>query len=60
MFGNLFKAALNVAATPIAIVTDVVKLPVTALDNRSPFANTEKRLTNAGKCLDKALDPKRD
>lgn len=60
IFKNLTKAALNVAVTPIAIVTDVVKFPVTAFEGRTPFESTEKRLSDAGKCLDAALDPKKD
>lgn len=60
LFKNLTKAALNVAVTPVAIVTDVVKLPVTAFEDRSPFEQTSKRLKDANECLDAALDPKED
>lgn len=57
MLGNLTKAALNVAVTPIDAVKDVAK----AFD---PYDNTEsntiRRLKEAGKNLDKALDADED
>ena len=56
MFGNLLKAALSVVVTPIDLVVDVVKLPVTAFEDTDPFENTTKRLKQASTSLNRALD----
>lgn len=52
---NLTKAVVAVAVSPVALVVDVVKLPVTAFDDKSPFENTEKVLSLAGKSVIKAI-----
>lgn len=56
MFSNLFKAAVATALTPVAVVVDIVKLPVTADDHRrSPFEETNKMLESVGDNISKAL-----
>ena len=58
MLGNLTKAVVSVAAAPVAVVVDVVKLPATALDpKRDPFENTGDLLKNAGECFKRAVEP---
>ena len=58
MFGDLFKAALTLVVTPIDVVKDVVTLGGSLTDEKEPY--TVKRLKDAGKCLDRALDPDDD
>jgi hypothetical protein len=53
---NLTKAAVAVVATPVALVVDVVKLPVTAFEDRDPFTNTSKMLNSVGKSVSKAVE----
>lgn len=60
IFENMTKAALNIATTPVALVVDIVKLPVTAVVDDNPFKNTTKRLSDANTCLNRALDPNKD
>jgi len=60
MFGllnNLAKAAVATVVTPVAVVADVVRLPVTADNNSSAFELTEKSLEGIAKNLSKAIDP---
>lgn len=57
---NVAKAATAIVVTPVATAVDIVKLPVTALDDRDPFENTNKRLNQAGKAIDAALKPSKD
>lgn len=57
MFGNLFKAAVGVVLTPVAVAVDIVKIPVTSDDHRrSAFEQTEKMLESVGDNISKALD----
>ena len=57
MLGNLFKAAVSVAVTPIAVVIDIVTLPASAFDNKDAFHRTGALLNNAGDCLKEAVKP---
>jgi len=52
--GNLTKAALNVAFTPIEIVKDVATMGSTLTDEGEPY--TMRRLRKAAEKLDDALD----
>jgi hypothetical protein len=58
MFGlltNLTKAVVSVALTPVAIVADVVRLPITAEDiHGEAFGLTEKLLNNAASNINDA------
>ena len=60
MFGilnNLAKAAVSAVVTPVAIVADVARLPVTSTEHRSdPFEYTSKSLEGLIKNLEKAID----
>ena len=57
MFGNLMKAAVAVALTPVAVVVDLVTLPVSAeRGDDHPFGRTTKLLNSAGKNVEKAID----
>lgn len=56
MLGNLFKAVVATALTPVAVVVDIVKIPVTSEDyRRSTFEQTEKMLESVGDNISKAL-----
>ena len=59
MLGNLTKAAISVAVTPITVVADVVMLIPDSEDRSKPmpFSRTGKMLKNAGDNLDTAVDP---
>ena len=57
---NVVKTAAAIAVTPVAIAVDIVKLPVTALEDKDPFENTNKRLNQAGKAFDAAIKPSKD
>lgn len=56
MFGNLLKAVVAVAVTPVAIVADVVTLGGTMTERRESY--TEEMLDKVKNNLDQALDPK--
>lgn len=56
MFENLLKAVVATALTPVAVVVDIVKIPVTSSDHRrSAFEQTEKMLESVGGNISKAL-----
>lgn len=58
MLGNLTKAVVAVAVSPIDAVVDIVTLPASALDPEAgPFDRTAKRLNQAGEAFDEALKP---
>ena len=48
ILGNLTKAAVAVALSPVALAVDVVTLPASADNGDSPFKRTEKLLGAAG------------
>jgi hypothetical protein len=57
ILGNLTKAAVAMALTPVALVVDLVTLPASA--NRGddhPFGRTGELLNAAGKNVSKAID----
>jgi hypothetical protein len=57
ILGNLTKAAVSVALTPVAIVVDVVTLPASAERGEDhPFQRTGNLLNSAGKSVSKAID----
>jgi hypothetical protein len=59
MIGNLTKAAIAVAVTPVTIVADVVMMPHDAFEDEK-FANrTAKKIKQAGAAFDAALTPDR-
>jgi hypothetical protein len=58
--GNLTKAVVAVALTPVAVVVDVVTLPASAdRGDDHPFGLTAKLLNSAGKNVEKAIDIER-
>lgn len=57
ILGNLTKAAVAVALTPVAVVMDVVTLPASAeRGDDHPFQRTGDLLNAAGKNISKAVD----
>lgn len=58
MLGNLIRAAVSVALTPVAVVADALTLPATAERSSHPFGRTEWLLKNAGQNVKQALRPK--
>lgn len=56
---NLTKATVAVAVSPIAVVADIVAIPVTACDPRygHPFNLTDKCLKQAGEAFSEAVKP---
>jgi hypothetical protein len=57
LLGNLTKAAVAVALTPIALVVDIVTLPASAYrGDDHPFGRIGHLLNAAGKSVNKALD----
>lgn len=57
MIANLFKAAIAVAVTPISVVVDVLTLPSSAYEDRSPFGNTAGTISQAREAINAALKP---
>ncbi|MFA5897814.1 MAG: hypothetical protein WC829_01745 [Hyphomicrobium sp.] len=56
MIGNLLKAAVAVAVTPVALVVDFVTLPASADDpSRGPFDRTAKMLEAVGENVTEAI-----
>jgi hypothetical protein len=47
---NVTKAGIAVTLAPVALVADILTLPASAHDNKSPFHRTSKMLDAAGKC----------
>ncbi|HET8687087.1 MAG TPA: hypothetical protein VFM18_10540 [Methanosarcina sp.] len=63
MFGllkDITKTVVSVAATPVALASDIVKLPVTSYEDKSPFGETEKMIGNVKKNFNNVVDPNRD
>lgn len=58
ILGNLTKAAVAVALTPVAVVVDTLMLPSDAESSNSAFNRTGKLLSEAGKNIEKAVDSK--
>lgn len=57
MFTNLLKAAVATALTPVAVVVDVVVLPIVAADpNKGMFDTTKSMLNKVGDNINKALE----
>lgn len=57
---NVTKAAVAVAAAPVALVADVVTIPASSLDHRrGVFDRTGSMLKAAGDCLQEAVKPER-
>lgn len=54
---NVAKAGIAVAASPVALVADIVTLPAAAYDDKPPFGRTGKMLNAAGKCITEAVKP---
>jgi hypothetical protein len=54
---NVSKAGVAVAASPVALVADLVTLPASACDNKPAFGRTGKMLNAAGACITKAVEP---
>lgn len=60
MLNNLTKAAVAVAAAPVAVVADILTLPATSLDpRRGPFDKTAGVLKQASDAFDAAVKPEK-
>lgn len=58
---NLTKAAIAVAATPLAVTADVLTLPASSFDpHRGAFDRTAKLLDAAGDCFNEAIKPTKE
>lgn len=57
MITNLFKSALAVIATPVALIADVLTLPSTAYNDTQPFAHTAKKLNQAAEAFNASVAP---
>jgi hypothetical protein len=55
ILSNLTQAVVAVAVAPVALVVDVVTLPVSVLDDKEAFKRTEEALTNVSDSLAKAV-----
>ncbi|UXC37178.1 hypothetical protein [Cupriavidus gilardii] len=58
--GNAIKAVAAVAVAPVDVVVDVITLPVSSSYGESPFKRTERRLDQASRASDAALEPSKD
>lgn len=57
ILGNLTKAVVAVALTPVALAVDIVTLPASAERGENhPFGRTGDLLNAAGKNISKAVD----
>ena len=54
---NVVKAGVAVVVTPVALATDFVTLPSSALNGRGPFPRTGKMLDAAGDAITAAVKP---
>jgi uncharacterized protein YgiB involved in biofilm formation len=59
MLGNLTKAAVSVALTPVALAVDVVMIPQSCADLDGPFDRTAALLKNAAECVEEAVKPEK-
>ena len=57
MFKNLFKAAVGVITTPIAIAVDTITFMSDVSNDGESFHRTSKNLKTIKQNVDKALDP---
>lgn len=61
MLGNILKAVVSVAVTPVALVADICTLPASSYDpHRGPFERTGWALKNAGECMKAAVEPQKE
>ena len=60
MLVQLFKAAVGVTLSPVALVIDILTLPASADNHRNqgPFHRTAGMLSEAGKNVDSAVKSK--
>ena len=57
ILGNLTKAVVAVALTPVAVAVDIVTLPASAERGEDhPFGRTAALLDSAGKSVSKAIE----
>lgn len=56
---NVTKAAVAVAASPVALVVDVVTLPASAIDGDDAFGRTGRMLGAASDAMKEAVKPDR-
>ena len=56
ILGNLTKAVVAVALTPVAVAVDIVTLPASAERDEHPFGRTAKLLNSVGENVKKATD----
>ena len=57
MIGNLMKAGISIAVTPVAVLVDIATLPASAYNDEEPFKRTGQQIKNAGRCLNEATKP---
>lgn len=59
--GNLTKAVVSVALTPVTLIADTVMfIPDASSSNPDAFSRTGRMLKNAGDCTKAALKPDGD
>lgn len=56
MLGNLTKAAVAVAVTPITLAVDVVAIPFDSTNDKDFAHRTTKKLEQAGRAFDAAVE----
>lgn len=58
MLGNLTKAAISTALTPVAAAVDVVMIIPDSCDGDRPmFSRTAALMENAGECVEQEVKP---
>lgn len=57
---NIGKAILSVAVSPIALVVDIVRLPVSAYNVTDPLENSKAMLCQAGRLVKETVGIKDD
>lgn len=61
MLGNLAKATVSVALTPVAAAVDVVMIIPDSCDgDREMFSRTGGLMKNAGECIEESLKPDKE
>lgn len=55
MIRELLKATISVALTPVSVVADVVRIPLTGYNDDHPFKLTKALIENAARQVSKAV-----
>lgn len=60
MLGNLAKATVSVALTPVAVVVDTFMIIPDSCHDREMFSRTGGLMKNAGECVEESLKPDKE